>query len=98
LNYKYYIKESILFLRDLFLWAFDSFFILFSGFENSNSVIIVRVDNIGDFVLWLPSAEKLCARYTKEKKPILVCNKSCADLAVSINYFSKIVGIDLKKI
>jgi len=97
LNYKYLIKESILYLRDLFLWIFDSFFILFYKFENSNSVIIVRVDNIGDFILWLPSAVKLCSYYPLERKPILVCNSSCADLAVSINYFSKVIGIDLKK-
>lgn len=97
LNYKYYIKESILYLRDLFLWGFDSFFIIFSKFEKPNSVIIVRVDNIGDFILWLPSALKLCSYYSNERKPILVCNKSCADLAVSLDYFSKVIGIDLKK-
>lgn len=97
LNYKLFIKESILYLRDLFLWGFDSFFILFSKFEKSNSVMIVRVDNIGDFILWLPSAEKLCSHYSSESKPILVCNQSCADLAVAINYFSKVIDIDLKR-
>jgi len=97
LNYKLFIKESILYLRDLFLWGFDSFFILFSKFEKSNSVMIVRVDNIGDFILWLPSAEKLCSHYSSESKPILVCNQSCADLAVAINYFSKVIEIDLKR-
>ena len=51
MNCKYFIKESILYLRDLFLWSFDSFFILFSKFQKSNSVVIVRVDNIGDFIL-----------------------------------------------
>ena len=97
MNYKYFVKESVLYLRDLFLWGFDSFFSLFSKFEKSNSVIIVRVDNIGDFILWLPSAEKLCSYYSSESKPILVCNQSCADLAVALNYFSKVIEIDLKK-
>ena len=49
---------------------FDRFFMVLKENENSNSTVIVRVDNIGDFVLWLPSVEQLASHYATEIKPI----------------------------
>ena len=97
LNYKSFIKEVLLHIRDLLIWVFDRFFMILKKNEDSNSIVIVRVDNIGDFVLWLPSAKQLISHYTTEIKPILVCNESCIDLAASINYFSRVIGVDLSK-
>ena len=97
MNYKSFLKECLLHVRDLFLWITDRFFMILMKKENFNSTVIVRVDNIGDFVLWLPSAEQLISHYAKEIKPILICNETCIDLATSINYFSRVIGVDLSR-
>ncbi len=62
--------------------------------DQTNSLVLIRLDNIGDFVLWLPSAEKLCALYSVNKKPILVCNQTCSELALATNLFSDVIGVD----
>jgi ADP-heptose:LPS heptosyltransferase len=97
LKYKSFLKEFLLHIRDLFLWIFDKIFMVLKENENANSTVIVRVDNIGDFVLWLPSAEQLTSHYATEIKPILICNESCIDIANSINYFSRVIGVELSK-
>jgi ADP-heptose:LPS heptosyltransferase len=80
------------------------FFDLFVHFKNKretssgNKILFVRVDNIGDFILWLPYAEKLCIHFSEFGKQILVCNQSCVELANELGIFYKVIGIDTKKL
>ncbi len=66
--------------------------------DQIHSLVLVRLDNIGDFILWLPSAEKLCSLYSVNEKPILVCNQTCSELALATNLFSDVIGVDLVRL
>jgi ADP-heptose:LPS heptosyltransferase len=55
---------------------------------------LVRVDGIGDFVLWLPSAKLLCQHYSGIGKPNLICDQTCVDLAVATGWFGNVIGVD----
>jgi ADP-heptose:LPS heptosyltransferase len=61
--------------------------------QDSGNIILVRADNIGDFILWLPYA-KFYREYFSDKHIILVVNKSAADLAAIWPYWDTVVAID----
>lgn len=91
-----FIKEiikSILFKINKNLYLFSKI----KKIKESNSIVIIRTDNIGDFIIWLWEAKKY-KEYYKNKKLILVCNKSYEKFAKSlIGYFDEVIPIDIKK-
>lgn len=55
----------------------------------------VRLDRIGDFVLWLPAAQQLSAHYRSQGfKTYLVANKAWSDLASLTNYWDHVIPLD----
>jgi ADP-heptose:LPS heptosyltransferase len=92
------LKKILLIPRDLALLILD-FFAIFTSFKkNSTSGLIVRVDNIGDFILWLPAAEKLCHFFLDNKKPAIVCNQAVAEFAAATGLFSQVLAVDIKRL
>ena len=68
------------------------------GFH-ANSVLLVRTDGIGDFVLWLESAKEIRKRYpTPQYRLTLVANGLWASLATDMAIFDNIIGLDLKRL
>ncbi len=92
-------KTILRFVRTIFFLLFDSI----ACFRKNTLVIavartlIIRTDNIGDFVLWLPSAQKICEHYSENGKPFLICNQTCVDFAKATELFIEVIGIDLRQ-
>ena len=82
-----------------FLWVVDSIYLSIhnSSLNKKPSVLVVRLDNIGDFILWLPSVVKIRKRY-KDQSLILVANKNFAELAKDTGYFDKILTVNVRKL
>ncbi|MGL5963176.1 MAG: glycosyltransferase family 9 protein [Fusobacteriaceae bacterium] len=59
-------------------------------------IIIVKIDLIGDFIIWLSSAEILRKKYIN-KKITLICSSSNVEIAKKSNFFNEVIGIDDKK-
>ena len=62
-----------------------------------NSIIIVRIDAIGDFIIWQDAAKEY-KKIFKNKNITLVCNELYVDLARKIPYFDEVIALDVKKI
>lgn len=60
-------------------------------------VALVRLDAIGDFVLWLDSAQEL-RKHFADKTLVLLCNKACAQIAQASGLFDEIIPIDTGKL
>ena len=73
--------------------ALDRLAISMTRWRNQDAVAIVRVDAIGDFVIWLGAARRLCARY-RPRRIVLVANRIVADLARSTGMFDEVVAVD----
>ena len=71
-------------------------FILPKYEKESTSILLLRLDNIGDFILWLGSAEKIKENY-KEGKIILICNSTFYDLAKELDCFDEVISLNIKK-
>ena len=58
-------------------------------------VLLIRVDAIGDFVLWLDTAKEYRKLYPSEEyRIVLVGNKLWGELAESLPYWDEIIAID----
>jgi ADP-heptose:LPS heptosyltransferase len=64
--------------------------------NNTESVLIIRLDAIGDFILWLDSAQHFRKIYP-DKKIILLGNKAWTDLAKTFSYWDEVWELDRRK-
>ena len=60
------------------------------------SILLVKVDALGDLIIWLNSAKKI-RDYYKNKKIILVISNSNFELVKKLNYWDEIISISIKK-
>jgi ADP-heptose:LPS heptosyltransferase len=65
-----------------------------SSKEGRQSLMLVRLDVIGDFILWLDSAKAYRLIYPN-KRIVLYANSSWAELAKQFNYWDEVVSIDM---
>lgn len=63
---------------------------------DNDSVLIIKLDAIGDFIIWLDSAKEYKGMFTG-KHCVLMCNKVCKELAEVTEYFDEIITLDIKK-
>ena len=64
--------------------------------KNTESVLIIRLDAIGDFILWLDSAQYFRKIYS-DKKIVLLGNQTWADLAKKFPYWDAVWELDRRK-
>ena len=60
----------------------------------NNDVVLIKLDAIGDFIIWLG-----CAEHFKNHFPNnihLVCNQVVADIAFASGFFHSIIPVNLK--
>jgi ADP-heptose:LPS heptosyltransferase len=97
------IKAVKLILRHIraffFFLVFDKVSVLFAGNCSSKKegVAIIRVDAIGDFILWLDSA-KAFRELFPEKKITLIGNEVWEDLARCYDYWDEMIAINRAKL
>ena len=68
-----------------------------SSRSDNQSVMIVRLDVIGDFVLWLDSA-RAYRKLFPNKKIVLYANSSWVELARQLTHWDEVVSIDMAKL
>ncbi|MBP1646054.1 MAG: glycosyl transferase family 9 [Bacteroidetes bacterium] len=88
---------KILFLQIILLYYRIEFVLLkIIPFANEKSILLTRLDNIGDFILWLDSAKE----YKKhcKCKIVLLCNNSCYEIAKVLPYFDDLIPVNTKKL
>ncbi|MGN0161455.1 MAG: glycosyltransferase family 9 protein [Lachnospiraceae bacterium] len=62
-----------------------------------NVIVLLRTDAMGDFVLWLDAAKEFKKAYP-DKKIVVICRNSNAQLARKSPYFDDVCDIDDKKL
>lgn len=87
---KKYVKK-LLYLFFGFVTAIKRYF----NKGNTNTIVIIKQDGIGDFVLFLPIAEEL-RRFYFDKKITFCCSPLTKDMAESCGYFDKVICFSRK--
>ena len=66
--------------------------------RDKGSVVVVRLDGIGDFVLWLACARAIRARYPRPDHRItLVASTAFSDLAASTGLFDEVMAVNARR-
>ncbi len=89
-------KFSKILLSFIIIFFDKIIFLLPSRKYRKNYLAIVKIDAIGDFIIWINTAKNLSLN-NKNKKLILICDKNVEEIANSLNYFEKIISINTKK-
>lgn len=67
--------------------------------SDPRKVLFVKLDGIGDFILWIDAARALAQHYRNEgKSPILVVDSFCADLAESLGIFDQVIAFNQPRV
>lgn len=80
----------------LFIINFDLLILMFVKYKSGKDIMLIRVDGIGDFLVWLPSAIKL-RNFYQSKRITLIVNEECAELVKLMGIFDEIIAINSKK-
>lgn len=64
--------------------------------DNARGVAVIKIDAIGDFVIWLDSASQYRAIYPNQNIT-LVCNTACAEIAENTGFFDEIISVQSKR-
>ena len=92
-----FIKKLFLEIITLQISLFDFLILKIPQKKRKNYYICcIKVDALGDFILWLNFSFTIANQY-KNKKKVLVCNQINYDLAKKLNHFDYIYPIDIKK-
>ncbi len=85
--FRYFLNKTVLGLEKIV-------FYLIPKSVSHNEIAIIKVDAIGDFILWLNTASQYRELYPF-KRLILIANKTCYDLAVKLPYWDEVLPIDV---
>ncbi|MCH3924341.1 MAG: glycosyltransferase family 9 protein [Bacteroidales bacterium] len=88
--------RRFLFYIILLYYNIEYCFLRLLPYKKENTILIFRIDNIGDFILWLDSAKEYRKHYNE--KIILVCNQTSYEIAKQLPYFDKVYPINEKKL
>lgn len=66
------------------------------GDVQNEDMILVRLDAIGDFVMWLDAAKEFKERV--DGRIILICNQVCSEIAENTGYFDEVIGLNYGKL
>lgn len=84
------VLAFFIFLND---WVLQLFF---SNRSEKNTLLIVRLDAIGDFVMWTNAAALYRDQYAG-KQIVLVANAVWVDLATRLPFWDEVIAIDIRK-
>lgn len=70
---------------------------LCQGERFSDAVLIIKLDDIGDFILWLDSAKEFRTLYP-DKKIVLCANAIWSDLAECFPYWDEVIAVERNRL
>lgn len=80
-------------LSFLLFWLADAWLAIFPAREAKTGIVLIRVDAIGDFVIWLDSAKEYRRLYSGQRI-VLIANAAWADWAASFPYWDEVWSLD----
>lgn len=64
--------------------------------QNAHGIAVIKMDAIGDFLIWLDSASQYKVLYP-EQKIFLICNTTCVGIAEQTGFFDEIISIESRR-
>ena len=95
------VSLSMLFYRFVNYFVVRLLFLFYCRFFKPEpffqaKIAFIKIDALGDFILWLNCAEALSQNFSIQEK-VLICSTQVKELALSLKLFDTIIAIDDKK-
>lgn len=92
--------ELIIFIRNYLLDEMTTFFPRAKHHQGDKaSILIIRLDAIGDFILWLDAAAEFRRLYPPERyRLVLFGNALWTELAAQLPYFDEVIPVERKRL
>lgn len=88
----FFIKK----ISKVILFVLDQIAVFSISGKTSSGVALIRLDNIGDFILWLDTAKEYRRLYPKQKIT-LIANSAWADFARHFQFWDEIWSLEIRK-
>jgi ADP-heptose:LPS heptosyltransferase len=92
---------TLLIIQSLAFWLLDALCLLFPKERRPTAkkqVLVIRLDAIGDFILWLDAAKELRSLYPADRYEItLVGNRLWAPIAEQLPHFDTVLSLDPRR-
>ena len=88
-------KISLKFIKQLYV-SFTNWLVSHIPPDEMNDICLIRLDELGDFVIWLDSAKEFRNLYPNRKITLIV-NEKWKDLAETLSYWDEVISIDTTK-
>jgi len=88
--------KFLLFLLVHLYYEIESLFFKLIPAKKEKSILFIKIDAIGDFVIWMDVAESL-KKSNPDYKISVIVSKTCKELAEKTNYFDEVISIDKDK-
>lgn len=90
------MKRLLKYIRYILFYIGDYFYTIKLKKNHSTELLIVRLDSIGDFIIWLDSAKEYRRIYPGRKITLCV-NALLFELAITQPYWDKVIPLDLHR-
>jgi ADP-heptose:LPS heptosyltransferase len=97
---KRFLINILVAARCIFFYLFDGFcfFFISQGEGEKKRVLVVRLDGIGDFIIWLDAARELKKLFPPEEYKItLLGNQAWTSLAEKLPYFDEVWQFNVRR-
>ena len=95
------LKSGLIYIKTIIFFFFDSTAYLKNTISKKTTlktVLLIRQDSIGDFIIWLDTAKEYRKLFPSEKyKIVLIGNSLWLSLANSLPYWDTVIAIDSNK-
>ena len=86
------MKSLLYFLLQLY-YTIEFIFLELIPSKKENSILIVRLDAIGDSIIWLDSAKEY-RKHFPDKHLVLLCNVVWKEIADALPYFDEVISVN----
>jgi len=90
------MKKLFYILMRVFYWI-EYVLLKLIPFKKENSVLIMRIDFIGDSIVWLDSAKEF-KKHFPNKHLVLLCNVVWKEIAENLPYFDEVIAVNKDKL
>ena len=91
------LKKSIrYFFNFIVFFSMDYLIMKKSSGKENEDILIIRIDGIGDFFIWLNTIKYYKIIYPNRKLTLL-CSNAVKSIAEELNFFDEIITIDREK-
>lgn len=89
------MRHFVKFIIEFLIFSFEDLILFLFRNNDRGDIALIRLDAIGDFIIWLDTAKEYRSLYPNQKIT-LIANPAWADLARQLPYWDEVFPVDIR--